>query len=144
MIQNKKMVIGYTTGVFDLFHIGHLIMLKNANSLCDKLIVGVTVDELVKYKGKESVIPFQERLEIVRSIKYVDAAIPQYDMDKMASWEKLKFDIMFVGDDWHNTDKWNKLDKNFEEVGVRIVYFPYTKGTSSTLINKTLENLRKK
>lgn len=144
MIENKKMVIGYTTGVFDLFHIGHLIMLKNANSLCDKLIVGVTVDELVKYKGKESVIPFQERLEIVRSIKYVDAAIPQYDMDKMASWEKLKFDIMFVGDDWHNTDKWNKLDKNFEEVGVRIVYFPYTKGTSSTLINNTLENLRKK
>ena len=138
MVENKKMVIGYTTGVFDLFHIGHLIMLKNASSLCDKLIVGVTVDELVKYKGKEAVIPFQERLEIVRSNKYVDAAIPQYDMDKMEAWEKLKFDIMFVGDDWYNTDKWNKLDDDFEKVGVRIVYFPYTKGTSSTLINDIL------
>lgn len=142
MVENKKITIGYTTGVFDLFHIGHLIMLKNAAALCDKLIVGVTVDELVKYKGKEAVIPYQERLEIVRSIKYVDAAIPQYDMDKIGAWEKLKFDIMFVGDDWHDSDKWNKLDEEFEKVGVRIVYFPYTKGTSSTLINEVLENLR--
>lgn len=137
------MIIGYTTGVFDLFHIGHLIMLKNAKSLCDKLIVGVTTDELVSYKNKKSVIPFEERLEIVRSIKYVDAAIPQRDMDKFAMWEKLKFDVMFVGDDWYGTEKWKQLDAQFEEQGVRIVYFPYSKGTSSTLINETLNSLRK-
>ncbi len=140
----RKITVGYTTGVFDLFHIGHLIMLKNARSLCDKLIVGVTTDDLVSYKGKKSVIPFEERLEIVRSIRYVDAAIPQYDMNKFEAWEKLKFDVMFVGDDWHNTDKWKSLDEQFMEVGVKIIYFPYTKGTSSTLINETLNNLRSK
>lgn len=134
--------IGYTTGVFDLFHIGHLTLLKNAKGLCHRLIVGVTVDELVAYKGKTAVIPFAERLEIVRSIEYVDAAVPQYDMDKFAMWQKLQFDVMFVGDDWFNSAKWNDLDKKFEEVGVRIVYFPYTQGTSSTLINQTLDNLR--
>lgn len=137
------MVIGYTTGVFDLFHIGHLNMLKNAKSLCDKLIVGVTSDELVSYKGKKAVIPFEERIEIVRSIKCVDAAIPQMDMNKMDAWNKLKFDIMFVGDDWFNTPKWREFDKIFAQQGVKIIYFPYTKGTSSTLINKTLEELRK-
>jgi len=141
--KTNEMVIGYTTGVFDLFHIGHLNMLKNAKALCDKLIVGVTTDELVSYKNKKAVIPFEERLEIVRSIKYVDAAIPQRDMDKLAMWRKLKFDIMFVGDDWYGTEKWKKLDKQFAEHGVRIVYFPYTAGTSSTLINETLQLLRK-
>ena len=78
------MIIGYTTGVYDLFHIGHLNLLKNAKGMCDKLIVGVTVDELVAYKGKKAMIPFEDRIEIVRSIKYVDAAVPQHDMDKLA------------------------------------------------------------
>lgn len=136
------MIIGYTTGVFDLFHIGHLIMLKNAKALCDKLIVGVTTDELVSYKGKKAVIPFEERLEIVRSIKYVDAAIPQKDMDKFNAWEKLKFDLMFVGDDWHKSPRWNDFEEHFKEVGVKIIYFPYTEGTSSTLINEVLKKLR--
>lgn len=136
------MVIGYTTGVFDLFHIGHLNMLKNASALCDKLIVGVTTDELVSYKNKRSVIPFEERLEIVRNIKYVDAAIPQTDMDKFAMWNRLKFDIMFVGDDWYGTPKWKDIEKQFNEVGVKIVYFPYTKDTSSTVLNATLKKLR--
>jgi glycerol-3-phosphate cytidylyltransferase len=134
--------VGYTTGVFDLFHIGHLTLLKNAKGLCDRLIVGVTVDELVAYKNKTAVIPFAERLEIVRSIEYVDAAIPQYDMDKFEMWQKLQFNVMFVGDDWYKSNKWNELGEKFEEVGVRIVYFPYTEGTSSTLINQTLNNLR--
>ena len=83
------MVIGYTTGVFDLFHIGHLTLLKNAKGLCDKLIVGVTVDELVLYKGKHAMIPYSDRAEIVRSVKYVDAVVPQYDMDKLAACKKL-------------------------------------------------------
>ena len=136
------MVIGYTTGVYDLFHIGHLNLLKNAKGLCDKLIVGVTVDELVAYKNKRAVIPFEERLEIVRSIKYVDAAIPQEDIDKFAAWEKLKFDILFVGDDWYKSERWREMESKFREVGVKVVYFPYTRGTSSTLINQTLIRLR--
>ena len=136
-------VIGYTSGVYDLFHIGHLNLLINASSLCDQLIVGVTTDELVAYKNKKPVIPFQERLEIIRSIKYVDAAISQPNMDKFKAWEKLKFDVLFVGDDWFKDPKWEEIESKFKEVDVRVVYFPYTKGTSSTLINETLNNLRK-
>lgn len=136
------MVLGYTSGVFDLFHIGHLNVLRNAKSICDRLVVGVSTDDLVQYKFKKAVIPFVERLEIVRGCRYVDAVIPQESMDKFAIWEKLKFDVMFVGDDWFQTEKWKDFDKQFRDVGVRIVYFPYTKGTSSTLINEVLENLR--
>ena len=136
------MIIGYTTGVFDLFHIGHLNLLKNAKSMCDKLIVGVTTDELVSYKHKKAVIPFEERMAIVAGIKYVDAVIPQESMDKYAAWEKLKFDVMFVGDDWYKNERWAEYERRFAEVGVRIIYFPYTKGTSSTLINEVLLKLR--
>ncbi len=136
------MIIGYTAGVFDLFHIGHLKLLQNARALCDKLIVGVTTDELVAYKFKKAVIPFTERMEIVRSIRYVDAVIPQETMDKFETWQKLKFDVMFVGDDWYNTEKWQQLDAQFAQAGVRIVFFPYTKGTSSTLLNDVLLKLR--
>lgn len=138
------MVIGYTTGVFDLFHIGHLNLLRNAKSMCDRLIVGVTTDELVAYKNKKAVIPFNERMEIVRACKYVDAVIAQENMDKFETWKKVKFDIMFVGDDWYKTDKWNEIEKSFTDVGVKICYFPYTKGTSSTLINEILVNQRGK
>lgn len=136
------MVLGYTTGVFDLFHIGHLNMLKNAKGMCDKLIVGVTTDELVSYKHKKAVIPFEERIEIVRSIECVDVAIPQRSMDKFEAWKKLKFDVMFVGDDWYASEKWEEYERQFAEVGVKIIYFPYTQGTSSTLINEVLKNLR--
>lgn len=137
------MVIGYTTGVFDLFHVGHVNVLRNAKSMCDRLIVGVTVDELVSYKNKKSVIPFEERIEIVRSSKYVDLAVPQVSMDKMDAFKRYKFNIMFVGDDWYKSEKWKDYEKDFNEVNVRVIYFPYTKSTSSTLINQTLENLRK-
>ncbi len=136
------MIIGYTSGVFDLFHVGHLNLLRNAKGLCDRLIVGVTTDELVSYKNKRAVIQQSERMEIVRNIKFVDAVVPQENMDKIAMWEKLKFDIMFVGDDWYASEKWDKLEHDFRKRGVKIVYFPYTKGTSSTLINDTLIKLR--
>ena len=136
------MTIGYTTGVYDLFHIGHLNLLKNAKGLCDKLIVGVTVDELVAYKHKRAIIPFEDRLEIVRSIKYVDAAIPQESIDKFAAWEKLKFDILFVGDDWYQTESWQVMEAKFATVGVKVVYFPYTKGVSSTVIGQALGMMR--
>ena len=136
------MVIGYTTGVYDLFHIGHLNLFKNAKGMCDKLIVGVTVDELVSYKGKQAMIPFEDRIELVRSCKYVDAAVPQYDMDKLAACKKLNATMLFVGDDWYGTEKWHEYERQFTDEGIRIVYFPYTKGTSSTQIRKALETVR--
>ncbi|MBQ1774437.1 MAG: adenylyltransferase/cytidyltransferase family protein [Prevotella sp.] len=136
------MTVGYTTGVYDLFHIGHLNLLKNAKGMCDKLIVGVTVDELVAYKGKQAMIPFEDRIEIVRSIKYVDAAVPQYDMDKLTACKKLGADILFVGDDWYGTEKWQKYEEEFAREGIKIVYFPYTKGISSTQITKALNAVR--
>jgi glycerol-3-phosphate cytidylyltransferase len=138
------MLIGYTAGVYDLFHVGHLNLLKSAKGLCDKLIVGVTVDELVLYKGKKAMIPFEDRIEIVRNIKYVDAAVPQYDMDKLTMCKKLGATILFVGDDWFGTDKWEEYEKQFNEAGIKIIYFPYTKGISSTKINKALVDIRDK
>ncbi len=137
------MKLGYTTGAFDLFHIGHLTLLRNARALCDRLVVGVTTDDLLlSEKGKQPVIPHHERMEIVRSIECVDAVIAQDSMDKMGTWQRLGFDVMFVGDDWYNTARWRDLESDFAQVGVRIVYFPYTQGTSSTLINSVLEQRR--
>ena len=136
------MTIGYTTGVYDLFHIGHLNLLKNAKGMCDKLIVGVTVDELVSYKGKKALIPFEDRIEVVRSCKYVDAAVPQYDMDKLAACKKLGAEFLFVGDDWYGTEKWIEYEKQFASEGIKIVYFPYTQGVSSTHIRKALDTIR--
>ena len=130
------MVIGYTAGVYDMFHVGPLNLLKNAKGMCDKLVVGVTVDDLVSYKGKSATIPYEDRIEIVRSIRYVDAAVPQYDMDKLAACKKLGATVLFVGDDWYGTEKWQQYEKEFAEEGIRIVYFPYTKGISSTKINE--------
>ncbi len=132
------LIYGYTCGVFDLFHIGHLNILRNAKSLCDHLIVGVTSDELVSYKGKKCIIPHEERMEIVRSIQYVDTVVGQYDIDKYKAWQKLKFDRLFVGDDWHDTSEWQLYEKKLKKVGVQIIYFPYTKGTSSTLVREIL------
>jgi len=136
------MIIGYTTGVFDLFHIGHLNLLKNAKGMCDKLIVGVTVDELVQYKGKNAMIPFEDRIEIVRSCRYVDAAVPQYDMDKLKACKELGATVLFVGDDWYGTEKWMNYEKEFSKEGIKIVYFPYTKSISSTKITEALKNVR--
>ena len=136
------MIIGYTTGVYDLFHVGHINLLRNAKSMCDRLIVGVTTDELVSYKGKSSVIPFSERMEIVRSCSYVDAVVPQYDIHKVEQMRKLKASLLFVGDDWYATEKWEKFESDLAEFDARVVYFPYTKGTSSTLINEILLKVR--
>ena len=134
--------IGYTTGCFDLFHIGHLNILKRARLECDYLIVGVTSDELSKSaKKKKLVIPFQERMDIVESIKFVDEVVPQTSYDKMEAWNNLKFDKMFVGDDWKGTDAWNKIEKDFEPCGVEIIYFPYTTHTSSTILRDILDKI---
>lgn len=136
------MIIGYTTGVYDLFHIGHLNLLKNAKGLCDKLIVGVTVDDLVQYKGKKAMIPFEDRIEIVRACKYVDAAVPQYDMDKLKACKTLGASILFVGTDWYGTEKWQKYEEEFTREGIKIIYFPYTRGVSSTIIADALQRVR--
>lgn len=136
------MIIGYISGVFDLFHIGHVNILRNAKAMCDKLVVGVTVDELVSYKGKQPVIPYHERIEVVRACRYVDVAVPQNNMDKAAAAKKNHASYLFVGDDWYETDKWKQHEKELAEVGCRVIYFPYTQGTSSTIINNTLTKLR--
>ncbi len=136
------MIVGYTTGVFDLFHVGHVNLLMRAKSMCDRLIVGVSTDDLVAYKHKKPVIPFAERVEVVRSCKYVDLVVPQVTMNKEDAFERYKFNVMFVGDDWFNTTKWIEIEKGMTALGVRLIYLPYTKGTSSTLINTTLEKLR--
>lgn len=136
------MIIGYTAGVFDLFHIGHLNLLKNAKGMCDKLIVGVTVDELVDYKGKKAMIPFEDRIEIVRSCTYVDAAVPQYDMDKLSTCKKIGAQILFVGDDWYGSEKWREYERCFAAEEIKIIYFPYTKGISSTKITEALKSVR--
>lgn len=112
--------------------------------MCDRLIVGVTTDELTEQKVKRAVIPFEERIEIVRNIKYVDAAVPQENWDKYEAWERFKFDIMFVGDDWFQSLRFKEVEEKFAKIAVKIIYFPYTKGVSSTLINEVLEKLRKK
>ena len=135
-------VIGYTTGVFDLFHVGHLNILKRAKEQCDYLVVGVTVDELVAYKGKKAFIPYEERAAIVEAIKYVDKVVPQISMDKMAAWDNLHFHKMFVGDDWKGTDTWNHWEEEFSKVGVEIVYFPYTEQTSSSELREALKSLK--
>jgi glycerol-3-phosphate cytidylyltransferase len=136
------LIVGYTTGVFDLFHIGHLNLLKNAKGLCDRLIVGVSTDELVAYKHKSPVIPFQERLEIVRACRFVDAVIPQDSLDKVMAWEKIGFDVLIVGDDWHKEAQWRDWEQQLAKFNVKVRYFPYTTSTSSTLINQTLIQLR--
>ena len=137
----KKYRIGYTTGVFDLFHIGHLNILRESKKLCDFLIVGVTTDELVSYKGKKAIIPHTERMEIVQSVKFVNKVVSQDTMDKMKAWEKFHFDVIFVGSDWKGTDKWNSLENQFKAIGVDIIYFEYTKGTSSTILREKLEKI---
>ena len=138
----KKYRVGYKTGVFDMFHIGHLNILRRAKEKCDYLIVGVSTDELVmEYKNKTPIIPFEERAEIVRSIDCVDRVIAQENRDKYAAWRELKFDVMFVGDDWKGKPLFMKVEEEFKKVGVDVVYFPYTKDTSSTILREKLNVL---
>jgi glycerol-3-phosphate cytidylyltransferase len=134
--------VGYAAGAFDLFHIGHLNILKHAKSDCDYLIAGVVSDEMLELtKGVSPVVPLAERLEIVRSITYVDEAVAEVLPDKLDTWRELKFDVFFKGDDWRGTPKGRRLEREFAEVGVEVVYFPYTVTTSSTALRRALEAL---
>ena len=137
----KKYKVGYTAGVYDMFHIGHLNLLKKSKEQCEFLIVAVSTDELVKKaKNKLPIIPFEERCEIIKSIKYVDMVVPQFDKDKFSAYKKYKFDVMFVGDDWKGKPLFEQAEKKLREVNVDVVYFPYTKGTSSTILREKLVN----
>lgn len=142
----KKYKIGYTTGVFDMFHIGHLNIIKRAKEQCDYLIVGVSTDELVRdYKNKLPIIPFEDRIKIVESIKYVDKVVPQTNMDKFEAWKKYNYDVIFHGNDWKNSSLYNEMELKLKKVGVEMVYFPYTQGiSSSALREKVLNNNEQK
>lgn len=139
MNNMKKYKIGYVQGSFDMFHIGHLNILKNAKSICDYLIVGVNSDEFMySYKHKHPVIPEEERLEIIKSIKYVDEAHIVNNRDKLEALEKFHFNALIMGDDYKGTEFYNKVEKQLEDKNVDIVYFPYTKTTSSTIVREKL------
>ncbi|RKS71334.1 glycerol-3-phosphate cytidylyltransferase [Motilibacter peucedani] len=135
--------VGYAPGVYDLFHVGHLNILRHASTLCDSLIAGVVSDEMAaRSKGKTPVVPTAERLEIVQSITYVDRAVVEDVPEKLTMWERLGFDVIFKGDDWRGTPKGDKLERDFAAVGVEVVYFPYTKHTSSTILRRALDELQ--
>ena len=137
------MIIGYTTGVFDMFHVGHLNLLARAREQCDRLIVGVSTDDVVlDYKGHAPIVPYAERVAIVKAIRYVDEVMPQTSMDKFAAWEKLRFNRLFHGNDWKGSAMYNEVEAKLKAVGVEVVYFPYTQGTSSTLLAERLRDGR--
>lgn len=140
-MAEKKYKIGYTTGVYDMFHIGHLNILKKAKAMCDYLIVGVTTDQLsVQRKNKKPVICEQDRVEIVKSIRYVDRVELQEDMDKFSAVKKYGADAVFVGSDWKGTPAWDNYEKQFAEVGCEVVYLDHTDGISSSILRKKLNS----
>lgn len=142
-MKKEDLVIGYSTGVFDLFHIGHLNVLEKAKEHCDFLLVGVTTDEeAFRVKGIHPIIAFEERIRIIQSLKCVDKAIPEDDVDKIKAWYKNKYDVIFKGDDWKGTEKWNRLEGEFSKLGVKVVYFPYTNSTSSTILREVLAKIK--
>ncbi|MDA7537419.1 adenylyltransferase/cytidyltransferase family protein [Akkermansiaceae bacterium] len=135
----SKKSIGYTTGVFDLFHIGHLNILEKASCKCDYLIVGVTSCETVKsYKGSLPIIPLDERVAIVKALKFVDKVVVQESMDKLLAWEKYKFDVLFHGSDWKDSEMYNEIEKELKIKGVDLVFFEYTTGASTTKLKKII------
>ena len=139
-METKKYKIGYTTGVFDMFHIGHLNILRRAKEQCECLIVGVSTDEVVEsYKHKTPIICFEERCAIVEAIKYVDRVVPQTSMNKMDAYKELKFDALFHGSDWKGSEMYEKIISDFAEVGVDVVFLPHTDGISSTIIREKAE-----
>lgn len=133
--NQKRVKIGYLSGTFDLFHVGHLNLLRRAKQQCDYLIVGV--HDSGAWKGKETFIPFEERKQIVTSCKYVDKVVDSCREDSDA-WNLWHYDRLFVGSDYKGTDRFNRYEEYFKDKGVEIVYFPYTKSTSSTQIRKAI------
>jgi len=134
--------VGYVPGVYDMFHIGHLNILRNASRQCDHLIAGVVSDEIaLRAKGRPPVVPLAERLEIVRSVRYVDEAVAETERDKVEVWRRVGFDMIIKGDDWRGTAKGEQLERDMASIGVEVVYLPYTAYTSSSLLRSVLNEL---
>ena len=134
------MVIGYTTGVFDMFHIGHLNILRRAKEQCDYLIVGVSTDELVQsYKNKTPIIPFEQRATIVEAIKFVDKVVPQTSMSKIDAWHEHHYNVMFHGSEWKGTKLYDEIEKSLAEVGAKVIYLEPTKGISSSILREKIK-----
>ena len=135
------MIVGYTTGVFDMFHIGHLNILRRAKEKCDYLIVGVSTDEVVhSYKNKTPIIPYEQRAAIVEAIKYVDEVVPQTTMNKVEFLKERHFDVMFHGDEWKGTELYLKYEDEFSKYGARIEYLSHTDGISSSMLREKIYN----
>jgi glycerol-3-phosphate cytidylyltransferase len=135
-------IVGYAPGAYDLFHVGHLNVLRNAREHCDVLVAGVVSDEMLELtKGRRPVVPLEERMEIVRHISFVDQVVAEVVPEKLETWESVRFDVIFKGDDWKGTPKGDKLERDFASVGVRVHYFPYTVHTSSTLLRRALDGI---
>ncbi|WP_185173373.1 adenylyltransferase/cytidyltransferase family protein [Rothia nasimurium] len=136
------MNIGYAAGAFDLFHVGHLNILREAKKNCDYLIAGVVSDEMLELtKGRRPIVPLAERMEIVSHIDFVDEVRAETVEDKLETWEQVRFNTFFKGDDWKGTARGKELERRFAEVGVQVVYFPYTAHTSSTKLRAALKAL---
>ena len=140
----KKYKIGYTTGVFDMFHIGHLNILRRAKEQCEYLIVGVSTDEnVMQYKHKMPVISYEQRKAIVEAIRYVDEVVPQENMNKFEAWQRLHFDVMFHGSDWKGSQMFIETEQQLAAVGCDVVFLPHTDGVSSTLLtDKTNDSIK--
>ncbi|TQL01427.1 adenylyltransferase/cytidyltransferase family protein [Cellulomonas sp. SLBN-39] len=135
-------IVGYAPGAYDLFHVGHLNILRHAKRRCDYLIAGVVADEVLETtKGRRPMVPLAERMEIVRHISYVDEVVAETQPDKVETWREVGFDVIFKGDDWRGTPKGDRLERDFAAVGVEVIYFPYTMHTSSTALRRALAAL---
>ena len=140
MSEMKRYRIGYTTGVFDLFHVGHLNLLERCKEQCDQLIVAVCTDEYAHESGKNPTIPYAERARIVGALRCVDRVVPMEYTDKLKAWEQYRFDVLFSGDDWKGSERYRITEEQFAPLGVDIVYFPYTAGVSTTQIRQKLNH----
>lgn len=144
MVNAKKFKIGYTTGTFDLFHVGHLNLLEKAKENCELLIVGVSTDELVKdYKGEPPVIPFEDRIRIVGALKCVDKVIAQKTLNKLDVLSDIQYDVLFHGDDWKNTEIYNEIEEKLRQQKVSCIYFPYTKSVSTKSIKEKIQKTKR-
>lgn len=140
MSEMKRYPIGYTTGVFDLFHVGHLNLLERCKEQCDQLIVAVCTDEYAQESGKNPTIPYADRARIVGALRCVDRVVPMEYTDKLKAWEQYRFDVLFSGDDWKGSERYCITEEQFKPLGVDIVYFPYTAGVSTTQIRQKLNH----
>jgi len=140
--DNREKIIGYTAGVYDMFHIGHLNIIKKAKEACDYLIVGVNSDEATyNYKKKYPIIPHKERMEIVEAIKYVDEVVSVENTDKIYAFEKYDYDIIFVGNDHENEPVWQEIDNHLRKHGAKVFYIPYTEHISSSKLSEVISRL---